>query len=485
MPSEVWDLLTGLQQVEGFIGKICMKYEDECLHSLTTLLRSYTKTETETKFYLQSFNAARIHKNDIEEFIREKMLQSCESELKAKYLSLSEELSNLEAEYDKLLDRFRKIIQAPKITYTSLKFGTGKVVDHLLELDKLQANRVPPDWLLVSSTQRLMRFHPREITALQLREDCIRNTKKKLVHRYWQQFLLELDAQLYVKGMRCVETLAEIDVFCSMATVARFANYVRPSVVCSSMQDTRQILHIYNGRHPVIEQLQEKSSYITNSVELGGDDSSRCLLLSGPNMGGKSTYLRMCALIVIMAQLGSFVPAEGATISVFDRILAVIPFSLNDSNSRGVSSSLSHYELYPSRGIRDEMKILSNVLKESTSDSLVLIDEVGYGIPTRYCNSVAYGCLRYLIEKSTCLTLFASHMSETISLLKEEFCLGEVLTHQLSYHHAAGDKKLIFQYEARNGVAEKSFAMNTASLARLPTHVLNTAKEIVASFKIN
>ncbi len=273
---------------------------------------------------------------------------------------------------------------------------------------------------------------------------------------------LRLEIAKYAKSVqKTAEAIAHIDTLQSLGAIARDKNYCRPIIDASSK------LEIAEGRHPVIEAYNHTERFIPNDTLLG-DESRRLMLITGPNMAGKSTYIRQVALIVILAQMGSFVPAKSAHIGLIDKVFSRIGAS--DDLSRGQSTFMV------------EMTETANILNNATSKSLVILDEIGRGTSTYDGISIAWSVAEYLLttEGSSPKTLFATHYFELTKL--EEKVRGAI-NYNIAVHESAGS--IIFLRKIVPGGTDKSYGIHVASLAGLPNRVLSRAKEILIHLEEN
>eukprot|EP00644_Phytophthora_capsici_P010819 jgi/Phyca11/542438/estExt2_Genewise1Plus.C_PHYCAscaffold_90349 len=382
-----------------------------------------------------------------------------------KYREFTRELETLEREYDAVLATCRGTLKNPLLEYATFRGGSLSDIHHLIEVNRSDLQQVPKEWLVVNSTKKLVRFHPKQIIQLHVQEEYVKEQKDQLIRSIWRQFITKVDAQVYVLGMTCVDTLANFDALCSLATVAQsFPNYSRPEFV----DDNNNTLEIIDGRHPIIEMLLDGSSYISNSVEMSSSaESPGCLVVvSGPNMGGKTSLLRMCALIVILAQIGSFVPAASVRLSVFDGIYTL----MHRPQYRGSSPSAQ------------ELLTLGSISRHATKNSLVLVDEIGFGMAAPYAEAVTVAQMMYLMKTVGCHAMFATHLTAAIEKLQAR--LGDKCqTKQLEYHFYQeqdenAEDMLTFHYVLKDGIASDSFAIETARRAGIASHILERAKAL-------
>jgi DNA mismatch repair protein MutS len=249
------------------------------------------------------------------------------------------------------------------------------------------------------------------------------------------------------------QAIAELDVLAALAERAENLHWCRPSLT------TQAGIDITNGRHPVVEEVVQKihgEAFVPNDLTL--DNQQRMLIITGPNMGGKSTYMRQAALIVLLAHIGSFVPAERATIGIVDRIFTRI------GSSDDLASGRSTFMV--------EMTETANILHNATPKSLVLMDEIGRGTSTFDGLSLAWACAHYLAERTRAFTLFATHYFELTALPDE--CAGVANAHLDASEHHDG---IVFLHKVQRGAASKSYGLQVAKLAGIPREVLAAAKD--------
>ena len=251
--------------------------------------------------------------------------------------------------------------------------------------------------------------------------------------------------------------VSELDALCCLAERALSLNFCRPQLTQSGG------IRILQGRHPVVEALID-DPYVPNDIEL--DDSQKMLVITGPNMGGKSTYMRQTAVCVLLAQIGSFVPASSAEIALVDRIFTRIGSS--DDLAGGRSTFMV------------EMTETANILNNATSKSLVLMDEVGRGTSTYDGLSLAWACVEHLAKKVKAFTLFATHYFELTALA--ETLKGVENVHLDATEHG---EDIVFLHNIKTGPASKSFGLQVARLAGIPASILEEAKRQLARLETN
>ncbi len=251
--------------------------------------------------------------------------------------------------------------------------------------------------------------------------------------------------------------IAQIDVYQSLASKASQNSYVRP------VFNLEHRLHIVNGRHAVIEQVISRQNYVPNDIDMSQEQS--ILLITGPNMGGKSTYMRQIALSVIMAQIGSFVPADEAHMPIFDQIFTRIGAS--DDLISGQSTFMV------------EMLEANNALRYATKDSLIIFDEIGRGTATFDGMAIAQSIIEYIASSIQCITLFSTHYHE-LTMMDDSFHIQNV-------HASASieDDHIVFLYKIKPGRSHRSYGINVAQLAKLPYEVIQRSQVILESLENN
>jgi len=252
--------------------------------------------------------------------------------------------------------------------------------------------------------------------------------------------------------------IARVDVYQSLAMLASENSYVRP------VFNDQKIMDIKEGRHGVIEKVMGHGKYVPNDVSI--DETSPVVLITGPNMGGKSTYMRQVALIVIMAQIGSFVPAKYANLTIFDQIFTRIGAS--DDLISGQSTFMV------------EMLEANNALRFASEKSLILFDEIGRGTATFDGMAIAQAMIEYIASEIHCMTLFSTHYHELTFL--EDKGLGIQNVHASA---RVDNDHLVFEYLIKKGRSNKSYGVNVAKLAKLPDEVINRANLVLETLEEN
>ncbi|HYM77256.1 MAG TPA: DNA mismatch repair protein MutS [Candidatus Dormibacteraeota bacterium] len=339
---------------------------------------------------------------------------------------------------------------------TSLKVKFNSIFGYYIEISKSNLHLVPQDYDRKQTLVGAERFTTPELKEYEAK---ILDAQEKIVE-IERRLFTELRTAIAAEAKRIRQTalaLAEVDVLGSLAHIAALRNYSRPQFVEGAGE-----IEIVEGRHPVIE-LQELAGgserFVPNDLYLNGT-THNILLLTGPNMGGKSTYLRQTALIVILAQMGSFVPARSAKLSVVDRVFTRIGAS--DNLARGRSTFMV------------EMTETAAILHTATARSLILLDEVGRGTSTYDGLAIAWAAVEYLHARVRAKTLFATHYFELTELAEQ---LSGVKNYHVSVKETGGG--IVFLRKVEPGAADRSYGIEVAKLAGLPNEVVERAREVL------
>lgn len=343
-----------------------------------------------------------------------------------------------------------------KSNIQSLKFGYNSVQGYYIELPRGQAEKAPSHYLRKQTLKNVERYTTQALQAFE--EKVLTADTKALAREKWLYECLLKELLPYLPVLNQLSrALAELDVLATFANRAAALNWCRPELVSEPLID------ICKGRHPVIEGLL-KEHFIANSLQLTNEQNM--LLITGPNMGGKSTFMRQNALIVLLAHLGSFVPAESARLGPVDKIFTRIGAS--DDLASGRSTFMV------------EMTETSHILRQASSKSLVLIDEIGRGTSTYDGMALAYACACWLANTLGAYTLFSTHYFELTQLAKEH-------THITNVHLEASlsGGRIVFLYRIEPGPTDRSYGLEVAQLAGLPKDVLDIANAYLARLPVS
>ena len=337
----------------------------------------------------------------------------------------------------------------------NLRVRYNKVFGYYLEVTNSYKELVPEDWTRKQTLANAERYITPELKEL---EDMILGAEDKLAALEYDLYCEVRDSigEQVVRIQETAKAIAHLDVLASLACVAQSNDYVRPSI------NTKGVIDIQGGRHPVVEKMNNNQMFIDNDTYLD-NKNHRISIITGPNMAGKSTYMRQSALIVLMAQIGSFVPAKSANIGIVDRIFTRVGAS--DDLASGQSTFMV------------EMTEVANILRNATSRSLLILDEIGRGTSTFDGLSIAWAVVEHISNPKLlgAKTLFATHYHELTEL---EGKLDSVNNYCIAVREQGDD--IIFLRKIIRGGADKSYGIQVARLAGVPDSVIDRAKEIAS-----
>ena len=336
----------------------------------------------------------------------------------------------------------------------NLRIKYNKVFGYYFEVTNSYRNLVPEDYTRKQTLANAERYTTPRLKEL---EDMILNAEDKLCTLEYDAFchIREIIAGEIERIQRTAKAVARLDVFASLSLVAERSQYVRPTL------NEKGVIDIRDGRHPVVEQMIQNDLFIANDTYL--DNKKHCIsVITGPNMAGKSTYMRQSALIVLMAQIGSFVPAAQADIGIVDRIFTRVGAS--DDLASGQSTFMV------------EMNEVANILRNATKHSLLILDEIGRGTSTFDGLSIAWAVIEHISNKKLlgAKTLFATHYHELTEL---EGKMNNVNNYCIAVKEKGDD--IVFLRKIVRGGADKSYGIQVARLAGVPDMIIDRAKEIV------
>jgi len=347
--------------------------------------------------------------------------------------------------------------EAARTGIPSLKVGFNKVFGYYIEVTNVHRDKVPPEYTRKQTLKNAERYITPELKE---RESAVLGAgerAKELEYELFQQVRHEV-AGYTDRLQRSAEALAAVDVLVCLASVAAEERYVRPTLT-----DGRE-LHIAEGRHPVLEQIM-REEFVPNDVDLDGTRANLAII-TGPNMAGKSVYIRQAALIALMAHMGSFVPAREATIGLVDRIFTRVGAS--DEQRRGQSTFMV------------EMIEVANILNNATDRSLIILDEVGRGTSTFDGVSIAWAVAEYIHDNIAARTLFATHYHELAQLASTA---AGVLNLNVAVREWQGE--VVFLHRVVPGATDRSYGIHVAKLAGVPAQVLDRSREILTHLEEN
>lgn len=340
----------------------------------------------------------------------------------------------------------------------TLKIGFNRVFGYYIEVSNSFKDKVPQEYVRKQTLTNGERYITEELK--QLEEKILTSEERALAleARILEYVLKQLSSRLE-DLLKIAEVIANLDCLTALATVAKNRKYVRPQIVSAAGE-----LKITEGRHPVVEALS-KERFVPNDT-LMDEEENRSLIITGPNMAGKSTYMRQVALIAIMAHIGSFVPAKSAQIPLIDRVFTRV----------GASDNL----VYDQSTFMVEMTEVAAILLNATKNSLLVLDEVGRGTSTYDGLSIAWAVVEYLAEKVRAKTLFATHYHELTEL---ENTIDGVKNYKVTVREIGGG--VVFLRKIQRGGANRSFGIEVASLAGVPKDVTDRAKGILKVLEKN
>lgn len=372
-----------------------------------------------------------------------------------------EQIAMTESELDEELRSIRSYLKRPQLQYVTNLKDT-----HLIEVrNGKSVDALPSDWLKISGTKSVSRFRPPEVARLHKELSYHQDKLLRACDECFNKFLKEIDSH-YEYLHNIVSHASVFDCLLSLASVgADDQEYTKPKIV------DEQVIDIKEGNHPILYALAQNTTYVPNDVDIS-HDQNRVMIITGPNMGGKSSYVKQVALSVIMAQIGAFIPCKSATLGVFDSVF--IRMGASDNILRGKSTFMV------------EMAESANIINSFSSKSLVILDEIGRGTGTSDGIALAYSILRYMIESDDKpLTLFITHYP-SLHVLENEF--DNVKNFHMSFveTHRGQDKdwpEVVFLYKLVQGVISNSYGLNVAKLAGIPLDVIKDAHARSESMK--
>ena len=333
----------------------------------------------------------------------------------------------------------------------NLKIGYNKVFGYYIEVNHSSAERVPPNYVRKQTIKNAERYITEELKQYETRALDAEEKALELEVQLFEQ-LRSQTAQYVSRLQSLADSLAQCDCLTALGYLAKRRNYIRPKITAGSQ------LLINEGKHPVLAETLGPE-FVPNDIELGGE-AGDCLIITGPNMSGKSTYIRQTALLVLMAQAGSFIPAKDATIGLVDRIFTRVGAS--DELVRGQSTFMV------------EMTETANIINNATGKSLVILDEVGRGTSTYDGLALAWAITEHIANKLKCRTLFATHYHELTEL-------AELFANVKNCNVAVREwmDEVVFLHKILPGGTDKSYGIHVAKLAGVPKSILERSKEIL------
>lgn len=463
--EKIGDILYSIYDIERLCGRI--SYNNLVASDCITLKNSL-RALPELKEILGKFSSTglasireNIHEfNDIVDLLEKAIVDKNNEKLSKKDMEI------IKYGYNKELDEYIDISKSGKIWISelearekqetgikNLKVSYNKVFGYYIEITNSQASSAPYHYIRRQTLANAERFVTEELKQI---EEKILNAESLKIALEKQLFdeIRDILLSKIDKLKETAKAVAELDTYLSFATVAVERNYCKP-IINKNVKN----IEILGGRHPVIEITNRSEEFIPNDTILNSDDS-RTMIITGPNMAGKSTYMRQVALITLLAHIGSYVPATSAKICLTDRIFTRIGAS--DDLSMGQSTFMV------------EMSEVSHILKNATNDSLIILDEIGRGTSTFDGLSIAWAVIEHISKTLKAKTLFSTHYHELTEL---EGLLDGVKNYKISVKEF--NNSIIFLRKIVRGGASRSFGIEVASLAGLPEDVLTRARNIL------
>ena len=468
--NEVREKLDGINDIERIVGKIGLNrvnardikaLEESLLNSIEILELAEKKLKIKEKDLDRDFFnelAKKINRT----FVEDPPLVITEGGIINRgFNDEVDRLRSLSGDSKEWLKEFEEK-EKKETGIPSLKIGFNNVFGYYIEVTRTHFDKVPDRYIRKQTLVNSERYITEELKE---REDIILNAhdnlsalEYKLFNEFRESLLLSLE-----KLQKLSQVIAKIDVLSNFTYVAKDLDYVKPEIF--EMGENDGIIKIEKGRHPIVESLSSED-FISNDTDLSLSKGSMCIL-TGPNMSGKSTYIRQVATIVLMAQIGSFVPAQSASISIVDRIFTRVGAS--DDLSRGRSTFMV------------EMDEAANIINNATKYSLIVLDEVGRGTSTYDGVSIAWALAEYITNELKARTLFATHYHELLKL-SEKFP-DAVSNYNVLVEEDLEKGEVIFLRKIVEGGTDRSYGIYVAKMAGLPEKIIKRANEILESFE--
>jgi DNA mismatch repair protein MSH3 len=440
------ELLAALQSLQDISSEyLSVKTPEQTGFSSTLLSEAVSnvpKIYEDVNSFLEKINARAAKDDDKYGFFREEFEAEDINDLKLSIASVEDDLNTHRKD------------AAAKLGKSKVEYVTVAGIEYLIEVKRksTEEKKVPASWQQVSATKATLRFHTPEVKRMLQERDQYKESLAAACDSAFKRLLDDISSK-YQELRDCVHSLATLDALLSLATLANQPGYVKPTFV-----DTTE-LDIVGGRHPMVEQLL-LDAYVPNDLHLS-QTSTRALLVTGPNMGGKSSYVRSAALIAIMGQIGSYVPASSARLGMLDAVFTRM--GALDNMLKGESTFMV------------ELSETSDILKSATPRSLIILDELGRGTSTFDGVAIAEAVLDYVIRDVKALTLFITHYQH-LARCKNRFENEELRNVHMSFEERDGGKEVVFLYEVAEGTSHRSYGLNVARLANVPDKVIDVAE---------
>ena len=462
--EEIREYLNPIYDLERLMGKIC--YQSANPRDLVAF-RSSLEMLPHIKHILQEFETPLLSNLGSQLDTLEDLYQLIEASIDENPPLALKEGGIIKEGYNEEADKLRRSKTEGKVWLSeletrerertgikTLKIKYNKIFGYYLEVTNSFKGQVPSDYTRKQTLANAERFVTEELKEL---EEIILGAEDKLFGLEYELFCTIRDtiAKEVLRIQKTAKQLAQLDVLASLSTVAEKNNYTKPAI------NEKGVLEVKNGRHPVVELMTQNDMFVSNDVYLD-NGNNRISIITGPNMAGKSTYMRQVALITLMAQIGSFVPADSANIGICDRIFTRVGAS--DDLASGQSTFMV------------EMTEVANILRNATKNSLIVLDEIGRGTSTFDGMSIAWAVVEHISDPKIlgAKTLFATHYHELTEL---EGTLPGVNNYCIAVKEQGDD--IVFLRKIIKGGADKSYGIQVAKLAGVPEKVIARAKELV------
>ncbi|KAJ9645188.1 Mismatch repair protein msh3 [Coniosporium tulheliwenetii] len=424
---ELLGFLQTLQRISSEYAHVKTPSEADAIASLPQI-------STSVLDYLERINPQAAKDDDKYAFFRDEYETEPITEHKLAIASIEDSLNE------------HRATAAAKLRKKKVDYVTVNAIEYLIEVDNTQLKNVPASWQKISGTKKLSRFHTPEVVKLLRERDQHKEALAAACDAAFSALLAEIGTK-YQALRDCIQSLATLDALLSLADVSAQPGYTKPVFADEPVIDVKA------GRHPMVERLL-LDAYVPNDP---------ALLITGPNMGGKSSYVRQVALIAIMAQIGCYVPAESARLGLLDAVFTRM--GAFDNMMKGESTFMV------------ELSETADLLKQATPRSLVILDELGRGTSTHDGVAIAEAVLEYLVSVVKCLTLFITHY-QSLARLSGSFPDGRLRNVHMRFEESGteGEEVVTFLYEVAEGVAHRSYGLNVARLANVPRSVVEVAR---------
>jgi len=442
---ELLNVLQALQLLASEFGHVSSPESTGFESSLITgAILSLPTILTEVVSYLDKINLQAAKSDDKYAFFRDEEETEDISQHKFGIASVEQDL-----------DTFRQTAAEKLGKKRPIDYVSVAGIDYLIEVENSSPTikKVPASWTKISGTKKVSRFHPPEIIKLVRERDQHKESLAAACDKAFKDLLADISTK-YQLFRDTIQSLATLDCLLSLATVAAQPGYVKPTFTAGTS------INVKGARHPMVEQLL-LDAYVPNDIALF-QGRTRALLVTGPNMGGKSSYVRSVALVAIMAQIGSYVPADSAELGILDAVFTRM--GAFDNMMVGESTFMV------------ELSETSDILKLATERSLVVLDELGRGTSTHDGVAIAGSVLDYLVRDKKCLTLFITHY-QVLARMADGFEKEELKNVHMQFTEEDGEDNVTFLYEVGEGVAHRSYGLNVARLANVGERVIDVAKE--------